>query len=160
MISLPLNRPGEGLHRAVAFACAILLPLLVVAVLGALVLSGAGVLLLVLPVLLVAGFGGAGPGLLATAVGAAPVVARFWPGTGGNSAVWIGAYLVVGVTASLLFERARRRETGLSTERDRLRAEHRFQQAIADLAGDCAWHGHLDSGRLLLDRVTPAFVPA
>ena len=129
MISLPANRPGEGMHRAFAFAAALLLPLLVVAALGDTVTAGPGVLLLALPVLVVAGVGGIGPGLLATAVGAAPAVLRFGPAAGGTeAALWIAAYVAIGIAASVLFERSRRLVTSLSSERDRLQAEHRFQR--------------------------------
>jgi PAS domain S-box-containing protein len=67
---------------------------------------------------------------------------------------------VIAVAASLLFERTRLRVVALSAERDRLQDEHRFEQAIADLAGDCAWQGHLAGDRLLVDRVTPSFAAA
>jgi PAS domain S-box-containing protein len=159
MISLSLTRPREGLPRALAFAAAILLPLFVVAALGGLV-NGPGVLLLALPVLVVAGFGGVGPGLLATAVGAMPPVLHFASTGGSNGIPWLGAYLILGVTASVLIERTRRLVGGLREERDRLHDDHRFQEAIADLAGDCAWQGHLEGTRLLLDRATPTFAAA
>lgn len=159
MISLPFTGPGGGFHRALAFAAAILLPLVVVAALGG-VVNGPGVLLLALPVLLVAGYGGVGPGLLATAVGAVPAVLHLASSGSRSGVAWLAAYLMLGITASLLFERARRYVVGLREERDRLHDEHGFQEAIADLAGDCAWQGHLEGARLLLDRVTPTFASA
>ena len=136
---------------------AVVLPLLVVAALGGLVMAGPGVLLLALPVLIVAGLGGAAPGLLATAVGGAPALLHWFAGGGLDAALWLAAYFGLGIVASLLFERSRRLVASLSSERDRLRTEHRFQSAVAELAGDCAWQGRLDGGRLMLEQVTPAF---
>src|SRR5512145_1829703 len=97
MISLPVHRPGEGTHRAIVFAAAVVLPLLVVAALGGLVMAGPGVLLLALPVLIVAGIGGVAPGLLATAVGGAPALLHWFAGGGQDAALWLAAYFGIGI---------------------------------------------------------------
>ncbi len=160
MISLPSNVRGASLHRAAVFAVAVVLPALMFVVLGGMAVVGPGVLLLMLPVLVVAALGGLAAGLLATAVGAAPAVLHVAAGGGLEGVAWLIAFLVLAVVASALFEGARRRIVSLANARDRLTGEHRFQQAVAELAGDCAWQGHVEDDRLMLDRVTPAFASA
>ena len=157
MISLPMNPRGASLRRAIVFAIAIALPVLMIVVLGGMAIVGPGLLLLTLPVLVVAGIGGLAPGLLATAIGAAPALLHSTTGAGLEGAGWLVAYLVISIVASFLLGRAQTRIGRLTTERDRLSTDHRFQQAVAELAGDCAWQGHVEGSRLLLDRVTPAF---
>src|SRR5512132_1015128 len=144
MISLPSNRRGASLQSAAVFAVAVFLPVLMIVVLGGLAIAGPALLLLTLPVLVVAAIGGLAPGLLATAVGAAPAVLHLSAGGGSEGIGWLVAYLVLAVVASALFERWRRRVVALTNERDQLSADHRFQQAVAELAGDCAWQGHLE----------------
>jgi signal transduction histidine kinase len=157
MSSLPIDWPGEGKHRAIAFALAGALPLLAVVLFGETVTTGPRVLALVLPVLLAAWLGGIAPGLLATAVAAIPAAMLLTAAERVTDAGWLAWFVAQGVFISVLFERIRRNVGELSEEHGRLRADQRFQQAIAELAGDCAWQGRLTEGHLMLERVTAAF---
>ncbi len=151
------RRPSEGTQRALAFGAAIVLPLLMAALLGEQRLQGPGVLAMTLPVLLVAGVGGLSPGLVATAFGVLPAALHPDRGSDITGLAWLVLFIGFGVVASVLCEHSRLRLRSVSRERESLRAEHDFQQAVAALAGDFAWQGHLTSRRVLLDRMTPGF---
>lgn len=158
MSSLPLSRVGAGKVRAAAWIVAVVLPLAVLSALGAWVITGPGVLLQMVPVVVAAALGGLGPALLATAAGAAPAVLHVGSGGAVDGLAWVAAFAALALAVIVLVERERRRGAALSAEFERVGAANRFQQAVAELATDCAWQGRLEDGRLLIEHATPEFV--
>ena len=155
MNSPSFRLPGEATQRALAYGAAVVLPLLVAVLIGTDRLQGPGVLTLTLPVVLVAAFGGLGPGVLAIVVGALPVALRL--GEQGSTAplVWLAVFVLLGAAICAFAERAWRRSRRLGAEHETLRSDHGFQRAVTEIAGDFAWQGHLSGSRLLIDRATP-----